>query len=136
MAEGRSPRVVIADDDAGFASSLATLLEEDGRVEVIGIAANGEEAVQLACWQDPDVVLMDVTMPLIDGIRATQLVREAKPRLCILMVSGSESTSLRDQARKAGAAAFVHKSRVSEEIVDTIVELAARESRGEGQPPD
>lgn len=121
----RAPRVVIADDDERFAASLAALLEADGRVEVVGIAANGEEAVQLAVWQDPDVVLMDVAMPRLDGIEATRLVRESRPRLCILMVSGDESEAVRDRARRAGAAGFIPKSRVEEEVVDAVLDLAS-----------
>jgi two-component system response regulator DesR len=119
----RKPRVVIADDDETFAGSLADLLEADGRVEVIGIASNGEEAIQLALWHDPDIVLMDAAMPGIDGIEATRLVRESRPRLCILMVSGAESKELRDRAREAGAAGLVHKARIPEELVDRILEL-------------
>jgi DNA-binding NarL/FixJ family response regulator len=122
--------VLIADDDEQFAASLAALLEADGRVEVIGIAATGEEAVQLAVWHDPDIVLLDVAMPGIDGVEATRLVRESRPRLCILMVSGTESKELRDQARQAGAAALMHRSRVSDELVDAILELAGWEGDG------
>jgi DNA-binding NarL/FixJ family response regulator len=129
----RSPRVVIADDDEGFAASLASLLEADGRVEVIGIAADGEEALQLAVWQDPDVVVMDVAMPGIDGIEVTRLVRESKPRVCILMVSGTESVELRDKAHSAGAAGFLHKSQIRDEIVDAIVRLAAGEGAGDNR---
>jgi DNA-binding NarL/FixJ family response regulator len=125
----RPPRVVIADDDAEFATALAALLEADGRVEVIGIATDGEEAVQLACWQDPDVVLMDVAMPSIDGLEATRLVRESKPRLCVLMVSGSESPELREEARRAGAAGYVHKDRIVDELVDKMLVLLEDEQR-------
>lgn len=127
----RRPRVLIADDDSRFASTLATLLESDGRVEVIGIAGNGEEAVQLAVWQDPDIVLMDARMPRVDGIEATRLVRQSKPRLCILMVSGSESRALERRAREAGAAGFVHKSRVGADVVDLILALASPSGRFE-----
>jgi DNA-binding NarL/FixJ family response regulator len=125
-----APRVLIADHDEQFAASLATLLEADGRVEVIGIAATGEEVVQLAVWHDPDIVLMDVAMPGIDGVEATRLVRESRPRVCILMVSGTESEEVRDQARQAGAACLMHKSRVRDELVDAILELA--DSEGDG----
>jgi DNA-binding NarL/FixJ family response regulator len=128
--EAGTPRVVIADDDEDYAASLATLLEADGRVEVIGIASTGDEAVQLALWHDPDIVLMDVAMPGIDGVQATRLVRESRPRLCILMMSGTESDELRVEAQKAGAAGFMHKSRVLDNLVDAILELADREGHG------
>lgn len=127
----RRPRVLIADDDERFASTLAALLEADGRVEVIGIAGNGEEAVQLACWQDPDIVLMDVRMPRLDGVEATRLVRQSKPRLCILMVSGSGTDLIEQQAREAGAAGFMHKSRLPTELVDVMLELSGQDGRFE-----
>jgi DNA-binding NarL/FixJ family response regulator len=128
----RKPRVVIADDDESFAASLADLLEGDGRVEVIGIASNGEEAVQLALWHDPDIVLMDAVMPGIDGVEATRLVRESRPRLCILMLTGEESHELRERARQAGAAGLVHKTRIPEELVDRILELVPVRGAGAG----
>jgi DNA-binding NarL/FixJ family response regulator len=129
----RKPRVVIADDDEAYAASLARMLEADGRVEVIGIASNGEEAVQLALWHDPDIVLMDAIMPGIDGVEATRVVRESRPRLCILMVSGEESEELRDRAREAGAAGLLHKARIPDELVDRILDLSsARGTRSHG----
>ena len=93
--ESEPLRVVIADDDERYAELIAMLLQSRPELEVIGIAKDGEEAVQLACWQDADVVLMDIDMPRIDGIVATRLVREAKPRMCVLMLSGADPGTLR-----------------------------------------
>jgi DNA-binding NarL/FixJ family response regulator len=126
----RTARVVIADDDELFAAALAAELESDGRVEVIGIAANGEEAVQLACWQDPDIVLMDVEMPLLGGLEATELVRQSRPRVCVLIISGREPDSLAAAAERAGAAGFLHKQRIPDELVDRILELWPHEPLG------
>jgi DNA-binding NarL/FixJ family response regulator len=131
VVERLRPRVVIADDDEEFASSIATMLETDGRFEVIGIASNGEEAIQLALWHDPDVVLMDAAMPGIDAVEATRIVHQSKPRLCLLMLSGTESEELRERAREAGAVGFMHKSRTPDELVDRILELTS----GEGARP-
>jgi DNA-binding NarL/FixJ family response regulator len=125
----RAARVVVADDDQLFASGLAAALESDERVEVIGIAANGEEAVQLACWQDPDIVLMDVEMPLLGGLEATELVRQSRPRVCVLIISGHEPDSLAADAERAGAAGFIHKQRIPDELVDRILELCPDEPR-------
>jgi DNA-binding NarL/FixJ family response regulator len=124
-----APRVVIADDDETFATSLARLLEVDGRVEVVGIAANGEEAVQLAVWQDPDIVLMDVRMPVLGGIEATRLLRESRPRICVLMVSGAEPADFADAAEQVGAAGVLEKSQVIEGFVERILELVEAEDR-------
>jgi DNA-binding NarL/FixJ family response regulator len=117
-------RVVIADDDEGYAELVAALLQGCPQLEVIGIAKDGEEAVQLACWQDADVVLMDIDMPRIDGITATRLVRKARPRICVLMLSGAEPDRIHD-ARLAGAAAYINKQNAPVDLMPTLLALAA-----------
>jgi DNA-binding NarL/FixJ family response regulator len=108
-------RVVIADDDAAFAELLATLVNDVEGYEVVGIASDGEEAVQLAIWQDADVVLMDIDMPKIDGLRATELLRRSRPRACVLFVSGLEDART-TRARNAGAAGFIPKVRAADQL--------------------
>ena len=121
----RTPlRVVIADDDEAYAELVAALLQSSPELEVIGIAKDGEEAVQLACWQDADVVLMDIDMPRIDGITATRLVRKARPRVCVLMLSGAEPDRIHE-AREAGATAYINKLNAPAELVSTLLALAA-----------
>jgi DNA-binding NarL/FixJ family response regulator len=122
--EEKSLRVVIADDDEAYAELVADLLTRCRELEVVGIAKDGEEAVQLACWQDADVVLMDVDMPRIDGITATRLVRKARPRVCVLMLSGAEPDRIHD-AREAGAAAYINKANAQADLVPTLLALAA-----------
>ena len=117
-------RVVIADDDEGYAELVAALLHRCRELEVIGIAKDGEEAVQLACWQDADVVLMDIDMPRIDGITATRLVRKARPRVCVLMLSGAEPDRIHE-AREAGASAYINKLNAPADLVPTLLALAA-----------
>lgn len=115
-------RVVIADDDERYAELVAHLLHGRPELEVIGIAKDGEEAVQLACWQDADIVLMDVDMPRIDGIVATRLVREARPRLCVLMLSGADPDRM-EEARAAGAIGYVNKLHAPEDLVPALLAL-------------
>jgi DNA-binding NarL/FixJ family response regulator len=117
-------RVLIADDDERYAELVADLLHRVRELEVVGIAKDGEEAVQLACWQDADVVLMDIDMPLIDGITATRLVREARPRLCVLMLSGAVPERL-DDAREAGAIGYVNKAHAPADLVPALLALCA-----------
>ena len=76
----RAVRVLIADDQRLFAESLMTVLGEDDRIDVVGIAGNGREAVDLALELQPDVVLMDLNMPLLDGFEATREIRETAKR--------------------------------------------------------
>jgi DNA-binding NarL/FixJ family response regulator len=117
-------RVVIADDDARYAELVAALLDDRAELDVVGIASDGEEAVQLACWQDADVVLMDIDMPRIDGIVATRLVREARPRMCVLMLSGSDPTRMQE-ARDAGAIGYVSKLDAPGDLVPALLALCA-----------
>jgi DNA-binding NarL/FixJ family response regulator len=117
-------RVLIADDDERYAELVADLLHRVEELEVVGIAKDGEEAIQLACWQDADVVVMDVEMPKIDGITATRLVRQARPRLCVLMLSGADPARVAE-AREAGAAGYVDKAAAPADLVPTLLSLCA-----------
>jgi DNA-binding NarL/FixJ family response regulator len=117
-------RVLIADDDERYAELVAGLLQRVRELEVVGIAKDGEEAVQLACWQDADIVVMDVDMPRIDGIMATRLVRQARPRLCVLMLSAADPERIED-AREAGAAGYVNKAQAPEDLVPALLALCA-----------
>ena len=119
-------RVVVADDDSLFAEALAQLLEADGRFEVIGIAANGEQAVQLACWHDPDLVVMDVRMPVMDGVEATRALSASRPRVCVLLVSGEERPA---EAAEAGAI-LVRKERITPEAIHRIIRARVGNSEG------
>jgi DNA-binding NarL/FixJ family response regulator len=118
-------RVLIADDDEPFAELVAGLLHRVRELEVVGIARDGEEAVQLACWQDADIVIMDVDMPRIDGITATRLVREARPRLCVLMLSGGDPERI-DDAREAGAAGYLNKAHAPADLVPALLALCVQ----------
>lgn len=120
-------RVLIADDDERYAELVAELVHQVRELEIVGIAKDGEEAVQLACWQDADVVIMDVEMPKIDGITATRLVREARPRLCVLMLSGADPARI-DEAREAGAAGYVDKATAPDDLVPALLALCAAAS--------
>jgi DNA-binding NarL/FixJ family response regulator len=117
-------RVLIADDDERYAELVADLLQRVDELEVVGIAKDGEEAVQLACWQDADIVIMDVDMPRIDGITATRLVRKARPRLCVLMLSGADPERMED-AREAGAVGYVKKAHAPDDLVPALLTLCA-----------
>ena len=118
-------RVLIADDHRLFGQALEAILGTDERLEVIGHAADGAEAVQLALNVDPDVILMDIAMPIMDGLQATKQIRKQKPQACILMLTGSNSRTDVARAREAGAAGYVTKDKIAAQLVDEIRELAA-----------
>ena len=119
-------RVLIADDHRLFGQALEAILATDDRLEVIGQAADGAEAVQLALNVDPDVILMHIAMPIMDGLQATKQIRKQKPQACILMLTGSNSRTDVDQARQAGAAGYVTKDRIAAELIEAIVEVVPR----------
>ncbi len=119
-------RVLIADDHRLFAEALEAILGADDRIEVVGYARDGREAVDLEGSLSPDVTLMDISMPVMDGIEAARRIREQSPSACIVMLTGSNSPVDVDRARQAGAAGYVTKDHIAAELVETILEIASR----------
>ena len=119
-------RVLIADDHRLFAQALEAILAEDDRIAIAGQARDGREAVELARRLDPDVILMDIAMPGMDGFQATRVITDELPGTCVLMLTGSNSRADVDRARKAGAAGYVTKDRIAAELIDAILEVVAR----------
>ena len=119
-------RVLIADDHRLFAETLEALLATDDRIEVAGSARDGKEAVRLARTIRPDVILMDISMPIMDGFEATRRIRQQRKETCVLMLTGSNSRTDVDLARKAGAAGYVTKDRIAAELIEAIVEVVNR----------
>jgi DNA-binding NarL/FixJ family response regulator len=123
----RAARVLIADDQTLFRAGLARLLNEDPRVEVVGQAMDGADAAKLAAKQKPDVVLMDLKMPKVDGIEATRQIMEADPGVKVLILTTFETDSQVIQALKAGASGYVLKDSSADAIVSSIVAVMSGE---------
>jgi DNA-binding NarL/FixJ family response regulator len=121
-------RVLIADDDESFAGMLQAFLEADGRFDVVGHARDGTEAVALTFELRPEIVLMDVVMPVVDGVEATRTILALHPETTVIAVSGVDDAQLALDARIAGAAEYVQKGRVDEDLIDAM--LAATTTRG------
>jgi DNA-binding NarL/FixJ family response regulator len=121
----RAVRLLLADDHRLFAESLMSVLSEDERVDVVGIAGNGEEAVQLAAELEPDVILMDLKMPVMDGLEATRRIRETGLPVQILMLTGTDTPVGAEDAAEAGANAFLRKELGVEELRHVFVEVAS-----------
>jgi two-component system nitrate/nitrite response regulator NarL len=117
-------RVLIADDHALFVEALEAILAAEDRIAVVGRAENGEEAVQLEEELRPDVILMDISMPLLDGIEATRVIQARRATACVLMLTGSSSNDDVDRARQAGAAGYITKDRIAADLIDAIVTVA------------
>ena len=119
-------RLLLADDHRLFGEALQAILRSDERFDIVGYAANGLEAVRLAGELGPDITLMDISMPLLDGVEATRQIRKSNPRACVLMLTGSDAPTDIARAREAGAAGYVTKDRIAAELVDAILELVSR----------
>ena len=118
-------RVLIVDDHRLFAEALEAILVTDGRIEIAGHAGTGEEAIDVARSARPDVVLMDIAMPVMDGFEATRRIADEVPSTAILMLTGSNSRIDVDEARQAAAAGYVTKDRIATELVGAILEVAS-----------
>lgn len=120
-------RVLIADDQTLFRAGLERLLRDDPRVEVVGTAPNGEEAVKLVPRVRPDVVLMDLKMPKLDGVQATKRILETHPNVKVLMLTTFETDGYVLQALKAGASGYVLKDSKVDSIVTSVLAVVSGE---------
>lgn len=120
-------RVLLAEDDEAFLDVLETVLESDGRFAVVGRARNGREAVDLGQRLRLDLVVMDIEMPVIDGVEATRQLRSKRPDLPVLAISGHDYEERVLEIRQAGAADYVRKARVDDELTAVAALLAARQ---------
>ena len=122
-----APRVMIADDQTLFRSGLARLLSEDPRVEIVGEAVDGADSVKRMAELRPDVVLMDLKMPNLDGIDATREICAKYPNTKVLILTTFDTDSHVIQALKAGASGYVLKDAQASSIVSSIVAVMSGE---------
>jgi DNA-binding NarL/FixJ family response regulator len=121
-------RVLIADDDSLMRAGLAAVLESDGQIEIVGQAATGHDAVTLARRHSPDVVLMDVRMPGLDGIAATRELTGSAPDTRVLILTTFEEDDYIFGGLRAGASGFLLKRTRPEELIAAVHTVAAGES--------
>jgi DNA-binding NarL/FixJ family response regulator len=121
-------RVLIADDDDLMRAGLIELLTADPTIEIIGQASTGRQAVTRACQLGPDVVLMDVRMPDLDGIAATRQLSQAAPAARVLILTTFEQDDYIFGALRAGASGFLLKRTRPEELIAAVHTIAAGES--------
>ncbi len=119
----------MVEDDESFAEALRELLEADGRLEVIGTARDGREGVELAEALCPDVVVMDIALPVMDGVEATRELGRRQPTIPVVATTGWEYQERALEMRDAGAVDFVGKDRLDSDIVEIVVAAADRPAR-------
>jgi NarL family two-component system response regulator LiaR len=122
---GRGVRILIADDHLLFAESLMALLGEDDRVEVVGIAKNGAEAFELAEELEPDVILMDLMMPMMDGLEATRQIRKRGLKSQVLILTGTDAPMSSEEVAEAGASGYLRKEQSIEDLRSVFLEAAS-----------
>jgi DNA-binding NarL/FixJ family response regulator len=114
-------RVLIADDHLMFAEALSTLLERHDRIEVVGSATSGPDAIDQTLMRKADVVVMDVGMPGIDGFETTRRLRTIAPTTRVIVLTGLADDGLEERAADAGASALLTKGAADREVVDAIL---------------
>jgi DNA-binding NarL/FixJ family response regulator len=118
-------RVLIADDHRLFAEALEAVLSTEPTIEVVGRAADGGEAVELARKLEPDVVALDISMPVLDGFEAAAKLEQLDRPPAVLMLTGSNSPEDVDRARRVGAKGYITKDTIAASLVDAILAAAA-----------
>ena len=117
-------RVLIADDHRLFAEALEAVLSSEARIDVVGRAADGGEAVELARQLQPDLVVLDISMPVLDGFEAAAELGRLERPPAVLMLTGSNAPEDIDRARRAGAKGYITKDAIAASLVDAILAAA------------
>jgi two-component system, NarL family, nitrate/nitrite response regulator NarL len=127
LGSGHPYRILVAEDDEAFLDVLEAVLHAHGDFAIVGRARNGVEAVELAEELQPDLVVMDVEMPVLDGVEATRILQARMPDLPVLAISGHDYEERVLEIRAAGAADYVRKARLEDELLSVAAALVARQ---------
>lgn len=126
----RKVKVVLVDDHRIFRESLAMLLESTDQIEVVGHAADGLEGVEVCRREKPDVAVVDITMPRMDGINATRQIVAESPNICVIGLSMHDQPEAAAAMLNAGAEAYVRKTDSLERLVKPILQWWQRTEHG------
>jgi CheY-like chemotaxis protein len=130
-------RILVAEDDEAFLEVVEVLLSADGSFEVVARAANGREAVELAAAAEIDAAVIDIEMPVMDGVEATRRLREQSPDLPIVAISGHDYEERVLEIRDAGAHDYVRKARLATELPRVLAAvLRATAQSGDDEAAD
>lgn len=116
---------MLADDTKEYRDLLRIILEQDGRFDIVGQAANGQEAVELTRAERPHAIVLDLAMPIMDGLQAIPLLLECSPETAVVVLSGFARGQLDGEALARGASAYVEKGEAFSKIADTLLEVTA-----------
>lgn len=116
-------KLLIVDDHPMFRQGLRDVLETDSRIKVVGQAADGEVAIELAQQLLPDVILMDINLPTINGLQVTRQVKSRLPEIKVIIITGYDDAEQVVHALRAGASAYCPKDITPEALIDTVFEV-------------
>jgi DNA-binding NarL/FixJ family response regulator len=119
-AEIQGIRVLLADDDRTFLESLRELIDRQPELGVVGLAENGLEAIEQADELEPDAVVIDLHMPLVDGVTAVARLRHDHPSLCVIALTGDEAPKLHEAVKEAGADGVLLKNELVEGLAERL----------------
>lgn len=117
-------RVAIADDNEGVRTLLEVLIDLDGRLHLIGTASDGREALELVAAARPEVILLDLSMPVVDGLQVLRAIRQSQPEVRVIVYSGFAGADVRAAAFDAGAADYLVKGVEPDVIIERLLAVA------------
>jgi len=123
---GGQIRVLIADDNGSFREALQKLIDRQPELAVVAAARDGLEAIELAEAHSPDAVVIDLHMPLLDGVTAAARLRHDHPNLCLIALTGDDAPALHRAAREAGADEVLLKNELMEALLDRLAAARTR----------
>ena len=126
MTASRTVRVLIVDDHTMFRQMLVRALRGDERLQIVGEAASGDQAVALSQSLQPDLIVMDVTMPGMTGVEATRVIHSLQPGVRIVGLSMHNDPAMRQQMLDAGASGYVPKDAPLRQLLDAMLEQQPR----------
>ena len=125
--------VLLADDDEGFLTSLRELVDRQPELHVVATARNGVEAVELANRHRPDAAVIDLHMPLLDGVATVARLRGDHTAICLIALTGDDDPELHQSVRQAGADAVLEKSEMVGMLIDRLTRLRSPRSKSSGE---
>jgi two-component system, NarL family, response regulator DesR len=120
-----SIRVLVADDDRAYLGSLRELIDQQPELEVVATAVDGIQAIELAEQLEPDAVVLDVHMPLLDGVSAAARLRRDHPNICLIALTGDDAPALHRAALEAGADEVLLKSAILDALLERLTGVRA-----------
>jgi DNA-binding NarL/FixJ family response regulator len=122
-----SLRILVADDHESVRKGVCVILGSRGDIEVCGEAANGREAIDKALQLKPDLIILDITMPIVSGIDAAEMIRKTLPNVPILFLSMHQSRQIIAEAKRVGVQGYVKKSDAAGTLLDAVDALLRNE---------